>query len=59
MIVRPLRYVTYPCTGNMLSRVTRRNSAGDIAATAIAEIPSVSFPWAASAQSARNGRERG
>jgi hypothetical protein len=31
MIVDPLCYVASACTGNMLRRVTRRNSAGDIA----------------------------
>jgi hypothetical protein len=33
-IVHLLRYATHPCTGNMLPRVTRRNSADDIEAGA-------------------------
>jgi hypothetical protein len=32
MIVHPLRYAMYPRTGNILPRVTRDNSADDIAA---------------------------
>jgi hypothetical protein len=60
MIVHPLRYVTHLCTGNMLPRVTRRNSADGIGAKPLDERASADShrPTAPREASARDFTQR-